>query len=440
MSSAFGCDIRSPFRLVTGEPIMRRIALYSHDAQGLGHIRRNIAIARALGGAEPTSILVIAGAREAALFPLPAGTDTLALPALSKGLDGAYRSRSLHLDLDQIVRLRAHSLCAALAVFEPDVLIVDKLPGGVENELVHSFGLLEAMGTQLVLGLREVLDEPDRVRAEWERSAAMALVRRHYEQIWIYGDQQVFDPIAEYGIPADVARMVRFTGYLDRLAADRTAEHGNSRRRELELPDGHLSVCLVGGGEDGHRLADAFARCRLPEGSTGLVVTGPFMPEAEHAALTALAHERDDLRVLGFLPDADTLVWLADEVIAMGGYNTSCEILAGDKRALIVPRVTPRSEQLIRARRLSDLGAVDVLHPDALTPDALSRWLADGPARRDRHAQPVDMGGLQRLPVMLDDLLRAPSSRAAVLGDLRKANGRRRVPTMPVLLAASASP
>ena len=384
---------------------MRRIALYSHDAQGLGHMRRNLAIAQALAGAAPSSILVIAGAREAALFPLPEGTDTLTLPALGKGLDGVYRSRSLGLDLDEIVRLRAHSLRAALAAFEPDVLIVDKLPSGIENELAHSFGLLEAMGTRLVLGLREVLDEPDRVRAEWKRTDAMTVLRRHYDAVWVYGDQRVFDPVAAYGVPDDVASMVRFSGYLDRLAADRTAEHAARRRRELDLPDGHLSVCLLGGGEDGYRLADAFARARLPEGTTGVVVTGPFMPEAERAALDALARDRDDLRVLRFVPDADTLVWLAGEVVAMGGYNTSCEILACGRRALIVPRIVPRREQLIRAQRLSELGAVDVLHPQALSHETVSHWLAGG-SRRRRLSQPIDMAGLRRLPGMLDEVLR----------------------------------
>ena len=36
-------------------------------------------------------------------------------------------------------------------------------------------------------------------------------------------------------------------------------------------------------------------------------------------------------------------------VVAMGGYNTFCEILSFDKKALLVPRETPRMEQRIRA-------------------------------------------------------------------------------------------
>jgi predicted glycosyltransferase len=51
----------------------------------------------------------------------------------------------------------------------------------------------------------------------------------------------------------------------------------------------------------------------------------------------------------------------ASAVVAMGGYNTFCEILSLDKPALIVPRARPRLEQTIRARRAAELGLVRVL-------------------------------------------------------------------------------
>ncbi|WP_199720933.1 hypothetical protein [Neisseria chenwenguii] len=59
----------------------------------------------------------------------------------------------------------------------------------------------------------------------------------------------------------------------------------------------------------------------------------------------------------------------------MGGYNTTTEILSFHKRALIVPRIKPRTEQWIRASRLAEMGITDCLHPDNLTPEALSRWM-----------------------------------------------------------------
>ncbi|MBC7594795.1 MAG: hypothetical protein H7288_12795 [Kineosporiaceae bacterium] len=48
----------------------------------------------------------------------------------------------------------------------------------------------------------------------------------------------------------------------------------------------------------------------------------------------------------------------------MGGYNTFCEIISFDKPALIVPRVKPREEELIRARRATECGLNVMLLPE----------------------------------------------------------------------------
>lgn len=63
----------------------RRVAFYSHDTQGLGHIRRNIALAAALVAAEPdTDVLLLTGNPEAATLPLPPNTDIATLPTIRK--------------------------------------------------------------------------------------------------------------------------------------------------------------------------------------------------------------------------------------------------------------------------------------------------------------------------------------------------------------------
>ena len=53
----------------------------------------------------------------------------------------------------------------------------------------------------------------------------------------------------------------------------------------------------------------------------------------------------------------------ASGIVAMGGYNTFCEILTLDKPALIIPRSVPRQEQLIRAERAVKLGLASMLDP-----------------------------------------------------------------------------
>jgi predicted glycosyltransferase len=48
----------------------------------------------------------------------------------------------------------------------------------------------------------------------------------------------------------------------------------------------------------------------------------------------------------------------------MGGYNTFCEILSFDKKAIIVPRTRPRLEQYIRTRAARNLGLLEMLNAE----------------------------------------------------------------------------
>ena len=57
----------------------------------------------------------------------------------------------------------------------------------------------------------------------------------------------------------------------------------------------------------------------------------------------------------------ELLMQKAAAIVAMGGYNTFCEILSFDKPALIVPRTSPRLEQHIRAVHAEGLGLVRML-------------------------------------------------------------------------------
>ena len=166
-------------------------------------------------------------------------------------------------------------------------------------------------------------------------------------------------------------------------------------------------LCLVGSGEDGEQLASAFVEAERPPGLGGVLLAGPFMPAEVRRRLCERAKRQPGMRVLRFSSYPDELIRRASRVVAMGGYNTVWEILSYDKPALIVPRVSPRQEQRIRAERLRDLGLLDVLDPASLSPAAIAAWAARKTTPVVSAHTRVDMNGLARLPELLDELMAA---------------------------------
>ncbi len=386
-----------------------RIALYSHDTQGLGHIRRNLLLASVFQKMEcEPVILMLSGARELGSFAIPPGVDCVTLPALAKNAQGQYGSRCLNVTVDEVVDIRRGVFRAALEAFSPDVFVVDKAPRGALNELdgvLHS--LRERGSTRLVLGLREVLDDAESVEREWREGGFENIVRDTYDRVWVYGDRAVFDTAAEYSFSQDVQRKTRFTGYLDPRDCwlPTTAREAPVVQPE-DIPPNPFVLCEVGGGQDGAPLARAFLDAALPKGWHGILVTGPQMPEAHRAEFQRRAAARRDMRILEFVTDCRPVLAKADRVICMGGYNTVCEVMAYCKPALVVPRVVPRTEQLIRAERLSRMGLIDMVTPDQLSADTISNWLASpGPAHATTAASRIDMHGTRRLPGLLEEAM-----------------------------------
>ena len=152
---------------------MKRVLIYSHDTFGLGNIRRMLEVARHLVQSSPeVSVLVITGSPMLHAFRIPEGIDYIKLPCLSRGVDGKYGARSLPMTLEATVRLRANLIRSAITDFAPDLILVDKKPFGVEDELA---GALEGLPSaevrpKLVLLLRDILDSAESTTRIWRKN------------------------------------------------------------------------------------------------------------------------------------------------------------------------------------------------------------------------------------------------------------------------------
>lgn len=229
--------------------------LYCHDTFGLGHLRRTLALVGELRRRWPgLSALIATGSPLAHRFCLPDGVDYLKLPAVAKQGDGLYAARTLALRFDEISALRRDLLVAAARHLRPDVVLVDNVPGGLAGEVVPALRALRRAGTtRLVLGLRDIVDDPVRVRRAWTHDGSYTLLDEVYDRILVYGDENVFDAVGEYGISAAAAAKTRHVGYLRRIVAV------DSRWRRGSLP---LVLVTAGGGEDGEPLLRAALAAR----------------------------------------------------------------------------------------------------------------------------------------------------------------------------------
>jgi predicted glycosyltransferase len=92
-----------------------------------------------------------------------------------------------------------------------------------------------------------------------------------------------------------------------------------------------------------------------------LICFGPFISREQRRNFLERVSRLERVDAIAFDAKIEHLMNRASAIVAMGGYNTFCEILSFDKPALIVPRARPRLEQTIRARRAAELGLVSVL-------------------------------------------------------------------------------
>lgn len=384
-----------------------RVLIYSHDSFGLGHLRRCRTIAHHLVERhKDMSVLILSGSPIIGSFDFRARVDFVRIPGVIKLHNGQYTSLNLHIDTEETLAMRASIVEHTADIFDPDLFLVDKEPLGLRGEVKPTLEMLKDRGASLALGLRDVMDEPSQLAPEWERKKVLPALSDLYDFIWVYGLSAICDPLEGITLPRAVREKMTYTGYLQRSIS--------TAARPVD-PFGRPFVLVTpGGGGDGAELVDWVLRAYeadpgLPH--PALIVLGPFMQLDRQSEFTARAAALADVEIITFDAHLENLMNQAVGVVAMGGYNTFCEILSFDKRALLVPRVAPRREQLIRAERAQSLGLVRMLpfgeQPEAAAMAEALRRLPD-----QRRPSEVVVPGLLDGLETVDRLVQLAASRA----------------------------
>lgn len=383
-----------------------RILMYSHDTFGLGHLRRCRTIAHSLvENYNGLSVLIISGSAIAGAFDFRARVDFVKIPSVIKLRNGEYTSLDKHIDLGDTIRMRESIIRHTAESFKPDVFIVDKEPMGLQGEITDTLAYLKTQKTRLILGLRDVMDAPRLLKAEWKRKDLIRKIDGAYDDIWVYGPENFYNPMTELDVPQSILDRTRFVGFLKRQAL-----HNELSTHKQE---GDYILVTTGGGGDGVALIRAVLAAyekKTELAHKALIVLGPYMPGKERSEFMTRGESLKHVKVIDFDSRMEELILSAKAVVSMGGYNTFCEILSFDKPALIVPRTVPREEQLIRTRRAAELGMVDMILPDdADDPEKMASALQLLPTRPkpSERGSDVELDGLTNICRIIGDVFQA---------------------------------
>jgi predicted glycosyltransferase len=380
---------------------LSKVLLYSHDTYGLGHLRRNLAIARQLldrpGG---TRVVLASGSPVLDRVVRPAGLICVQLPPVVKTGVDQYRSLQNNLSSSLVTRARSAILSDIVTRWRPDVLLVDHAPHGMKGELLGVFGTVSSHSpeTRIVLGLRDILDDPARVQATWEAQGIYETLKSVYDEVVVYGHRDVFDLARAYRIPEPLASRIEYCGYVT------PSRPGASLRPAGLSDDGAYVLGTVGGGGDGVEVLVASAHAAAGMGLEAVLCTGPLMPGPDRRLLDEATAGLPGMVVVEHLPDLAAVASGARCVVTRGGYNSLCELINLGVPTVVVPRIWPRREQLLRARAFAERGLVHLVEgPDGALIPQVSRAITEAMGSAGRIRRELDLDGAERVVRFLED-------------------------------------
>jgi predicted glycosyltransferase len=386
------------------------LLFYCQHSLGLGHLTRSLALARALS--RRFRLVLLSGGRVPRKIPVPRGVELTELPPVGLAPDGALVSQDRRRGVERAMELRKEMILEAYRRHRPRVVLIELFPFGRKKFGRELLPLLER-ATQgpsrplVVSSLRDILVGRDDQVEHDERASRLA--NRWFDAVLVHSDPR-FARLEESFRPRTPLRIpVRYTGFV--AAGQSNGRPPRPIHAPNTVPDRRVLVS-VGGGAAGEQLLRPAVEAAGLLGTEGLrmkLVAGPFFPREAWRSLQRTARRQPGVDLRRSVPDLRAELEMAVASVSQCGYNTALDLIASRVPALVVPFAEPgEDEQTRRARRLERLGAVRVLEPSGLTPDALAREIC---LLRDFRPAPIelDLGGAGEAARLIAELERDSS-------------------------------
>ena len=342
----------------------RRILVYAQHLSGVGHYVRTFEIARAL--APHHQVHWIEGGRPVPHRPCP-DLHTVKLPRICRDPAGGLVGVEAMRPIADLLGQRAARLLAAIRRIRPEIFLVEYFPFSkweLADELLPAIEAVHAGGGRVACSLRDVVRKTrfETVEASAYTARVTDLLNRHFDAVLVHADPALVRLDEHFPAVGDIRIPVHYTG----LVSEKPVPEPYVEAEIDQVVDGRSYVLAsAGGGAGGRRLIESVLRAwRDPDIAGGrllVVLSGLDWPQDP---LLELQRQAGTERIVIRSFSAGLLHWLAraDASISQCGYNTAANLLETRARAVVSP--DPRmSDQGVRAKRLAELGLVELLDP-----------------------------------------------------------------------------
>jgi predicted glycosyltransferase len=375
---------------------------YVQHLLGIGHLQRALRIVEALAR-EGIEVTLVSGGELPALVASASAKRVVQLAPV-RSADASFKGlvdtsgRPIN---DRLRQTRRTALLEALAVAQPDAVIIEAYPFGRRAFRFELDPLIDAVRScrprPLVLcSLRDIViapEEPKRLRETVDR------VRADFDFVLVHGDPAFIPLEASFPLASEISDRVIYTGYV-------------SGAGELNGAEGAIGADEVlvsaGGGAVGGALLSTALEARLQGCLAGFnwrLLAGPNLPEREFYSLASRLPDRTILE--RYRPDFPQMLRQCRVSVSQAGYNSILDVLAARAAAVVVPFTSVReTEQSLRAETLAARGILEVVRESALSPELLAAAI-DRAISRKPATIAIDTEGARRSAKVVAEMIRS---------------------------------